>query len=443
MNYSTSAKALTSMMLAGAVLIGMAVVAPPANAYVLKPAEGGSHYLGFATDPLNLDACYSNLTDDHWVGIITAALNSWNTATPYVHFRSLRKIADADVATSKAIEPNPTPGCDVTLFESTQWDSNGNGIIEKIVDASGAVVIDEGNILAEGTAVKDGIVSSRFTRTGLVAINAKTKSMAKMDEASINGHIGTIVHELGHVLGLQHSNVTASIMVPTHQIDFWVPQPDDIAGIASIYARIPAPQTSAVRRPKSDASVIELAAYPAIRKPDLPSPVNGPDPVDLRQTANYIWLTGAKPKAGSVLAAVKADRQAVWDDIACRITRFRGIQQLGGQTFLPGAYDASKLFTDSAITLSGDADSVFIFRSDSTLTFGKNAEIIFTGGASAKNLFWQAGSTANIAAGAQFDGTLLADSTISLGAGAVVNGRLFSMSGAVDRGARATVHLPR
>jgi len=58
-------------------------------------------------------------------------------------------------------------------------------------------------------------------------------------------------------------------------------------------------------------------------------------------------------------------------------------------------------------------------------------KVTLTGGALASNIFWQVGSSATIGTTSVFKGTILADQSISLNTGAVVEGRLLAQIAAV------------
>jgi hypothetical protein len=110
-----------------------------------------------------------------------------------------------------------------------------------------------------------------------------------------------------------------------------------------------------------------------------------------------------------------------------------GTGQLAGLNLSPGVYNggALNLSDNGALTLDGDANSVWVFQASSTLTIGSATEIIITGGASACNVFWQVGTSATINSGAQFRGTVLADQSVTAVTGATVIGRLIALNAAV------------
>ncbi|MDF2491923.1 MAG: hypothetical protein K0Q58_501 [Microbacterium sp.] len=72
-----------------------------------------------------------------------------------------------------------------------------------------------------------------------------------------------------------------------------------------------------------------------------------------------------------------------------------------------------------------------MFQAASTLTIGSATVITITGGATACNVFWQVGSSATIGTTAQFQGTVLADQSITATTGATVVGRLIARDAAV------------
>jgi LPXTG-motif cell wall-anchored protein len=74
---------------------------------------------------------------------------------------------------------------------------------------------------------------------------------------------------------------------------------------------------------------------------------------------------------------------------------------------------------------------VWVFQAASTLTIGSGTRILTTGGASSCNVFWQVGSSATIGSAAQFQGTVLADQSVTATTGATVVGRLLARTAAV------------
>jgi hypothetical protein len=68
----------------------------------------------------------------------------------------------------------------------------------------------------------------------------------------------------------------------------------------------------------------------------------------------------------------------------------------------------------------------------STLTTAAtNSKIILINSASAHNVFWQVGSSATLGTTTTFAGTIMAQASITMGTGAILNGRALARTGAV------------
>jgi hypothetical protein len=108
---------------------------------------------------------------------------------------------------------------------------------------------------------------------------------------------------------------------------------------------------------------------------------------------------------------------------------------MSGLTFSPGLYKTSSTVMLSAgnVTLDalGDVNAVFIFQVASTLTTIGSTQVILAGGAQAKNVFWQTGSSATLGTNSIFKGTIMALQSITLQTGATLQGRALARNGAV------------
>lgn len=111
----------------------------------------------------------------------------------------------------------------------------------------------------------------------------------------------------------------------------------------------------------------------------------------------------------------------------------QGLGDLTGLNLVPGVYSGGELSLTGNLTLSGTAESVWVFQAASTLITGDNtgASITLLDGASACNVFWRVGSSATLGTATVFAGTILADASITAKTGATVEGRLLASTGAV------------
>jgi len=109
----------------------------------------------------------------------------------------------------------------------------------------------------------------------------------------------------------------------------------------------------------------------------------------------------------------------------------------GGKTLAPGIYKSTSTLLvqagDLTLDAQGDANAVFIFQiaSDFTTVGGAGGNIILTGGAQAKNIFWQTGSSATIGDNTAFHGNVLALTSITMNSGATAVGRMLARNGSV------------
>ena len=109
-------------------------------------------------------------------------------------------------------------------------------------------------------------------------------------------------------------------------------------------------------------------------------------------------------------------------------------QDLGGLTLSPGVrkFDTSAQLT-GILTLDalGNSNARFDFQIGSTLTTASSSSIRLINGAQADNVFWQVGSSATLGTSTEFDGTIIADQSITLNTGAIMFGRALAINGAV------------
>ena len=144
-------------------------------------------------------------------------------------------------------------------------------------------------------------------------------------------------------------------------------------------------------------------------------------------------INGTLHQTDAAAAQAQTDTTTAFNVAASLTPTATGLTELSGLSLTPGVYSggALSLSNNNTLTLAGSAQSVWVFQAASTLTIGSATSIIVTGGASACNVFWQVGSSATIGTGAAFQGTILAQESVTATTGATVVGRLLARVAAV------------
>jgi hypothetical protein len=107
-----------------------------------------------------------------------------------------------------------------------------------------------------------------------------------------------------------------------------------------------------------------------------------------------------------------------------------GAGNISGKTITPGLYKWSTgvLITSAGVTLSGGASDVWIFQIAQNLTVNNGAIVHLSGGALAKNIFWQVSGQATLGTTVDFNGIILSQTLISLNTGAALHGRALAQT---------------
>jgi hypothetical protein len=170
----------------------------------------------------------------------------------------------------------------------------------------------------------------------------------------------------------------------------------------------------------------------------------------MTEVTGTIFTADATGPAGSVTAAselttAKGDLTIAYNDAAGRTPvpsgpfLNPGAGDIGGMTLVAGLYKFTSglSITGSDLTLAGSATDVWIFQVASDLDVGNGIKVILADGASAANVFWQVGTSATLGTTSVFKGTIMADQSITLKTGAVLDGRALASIAAVTLSSNA------
>jgi Ice-binding-like len=107
-----------------------------------------------------------------------------------------------------------------------------------------------------------------------------------------------------------------------------------------------------------------------------------------------------------------------------------GAGNINGLTLKPGLYKwGTGVHFAKVVTLSGGPKAVWIFQVGQGLSVGNGAIVTLTGGAQAKNVFWQVARQVTIGTMAKFKGIVLCKTAIVLKTGARLVGRALAQTG--------------
>lgn len=179
---------------------------------------------------------------------------------------------------------------------------------------------------------------------------------------------------------------------------------------------------------------LNVGIYPGVR-----SSITGFPPAIIVNGSMFASDDTAPAGVAAMLLAAKDDLVEVYNFAESATTpapqTVSGDQ--GGTTLAPGIYrtTSSLLIQSGDLVLDGqgDVNAVWIFQigSDFTTVGGAGGSVILIGGAQAKNIFWQTGSSATIGDGTVFQGNVLALTSITMNSGAVAYGRMLARNGSV------------
>jgi hypothetical protein len=138
----------------------------------------------------------------------------------------------------------------------------------------------------------------------------------------------------------------------------------------------------------------------------------------------------AVPTPANLTTAI-GDMQVAFTDAAGRtagVTEL-GAGNIGGMTLPAGVYKWSTgLLIPSNVTLNGSGTDVWILQVAKDLTVRNAMRVVLTGGAAARNIFWQVSGSTEIGTTAHVEGIVLDQTAITLSTGASINGRLLAQT---------------
>lgn len=156
-------------------------------------------------------------------------------------------------------------------------------------------------------------------------------------------------------------------------------------------------------------------------------------------TGGVYSVDAAGPKPCSImepgrLTLAVLDMQTAFTDAAGRpnpnFTEL-GAGEIGGLTLVPGLYKwGTTVKVHSDVTISGGPNDVWIFQIAKNLIVANGMKVHLSGGAQAKNIFWQVSGLSLFGTTSHVEGIVLCKTLIAMQTGASINGRLYAQTAA-------------
>lgn len=149
------------------------------------------------------------------------------------------------------------------------------------------------------------------------------------------------------------------------------------------------------------------------------------------QVTGQVFAADYNPPTPTNMTTATADMGTAYTDASLRAPDQTelGAGSIGGLNLPPGTYKwTTGVLITNDLFLTGGPNDVWIFEIAGTLTMSSGVRVILRGGASAKNIFWQTSSTADLGTTSHFEGILLSQTNIILRTGASANGRLLAQT---------------
>jgi hypothetical protein len=145
--------------------------------------------------------------------------------------------------------------------------------------------------------------------------------------------------------------------------------------------------------------------------------------------ADYVGGTTSSDLSTAVLNMGAAYTDAAGRTATSAATTDVGSGTLTSLTLTRGVYEwGSAVTIPTDLTLNGSATDVWIFKVAGTLDMAAAKNVILTGGALAKNVFWQVSGAVSIGANTHFAGIILGQTAITMGNLSSISGRLLAQS---------------
>lgn len=145
-----------------------------------------------------------------------------------------------------------------------------------------------------------------------------------------------------------------------------------------------------------------------------------------------IYASDYSPPTPSNLTTAIGSMETAYGDAASRTSpnyTELATGNLGGLTLVPGLYKwSSSVIIPSNVTLSGGANDVWIFQIAGNLTMDSAMQVILSGGAVSKNVFWQVAGQVFMGTNSHFEGIMLCKTSVTLGTQSSIRGRIFSQT---------------
>jgi hypothetical protein len=148
--------------------------------------------------------------------------------------------------------------------------------------------------------------------------------------------------------------------------------------------------------------------------------------------ANKVYAADYTPPTPTNLTTAVSNMETAYTDAAGRTNPTAtelGAGDISGMTITAGLYKwGTGVLINGGVTLSGGANDVWIFQIAGDLSVGSGTIVTLSGGAQARNVFWQVAGQTTLEPTVAFSGIILCQTLIEMKTGATLKGRALAQT---------------